>query len=282
MDSGTWLALCGLAVVLGVRHGFDADHLVLINGFARRNASSQATVSKFAGVLFSLGHCSVVVAAACLTLVLAARWAAPNWLQYTGAAVSVTFLFVVAAINLRAAWVTPRDEVVTPRGLRSRLFGAVAVSDHPFAIAGVGMLFALSFDTLAQAAALSVAASDFGGLERVLIAAGCFTLGMLAADGLNGVWIARLIGAADRRAALASRMMTVAVGLLSLAVGLLTLAKMLSPTLGAWAVAHAPLIGVGVVGAMASAFALAMQVGRRSRTRRSDHVVLTLSPEHPK
>lgn len=281
MDSGTWLALCGLAVVLGVRHGFDADHLILINGFARRNAGSQAAVSKFAGVLFSLGHCSVVVAAACLTLFLAARWAAPTWLQYTGAAVSVTFLLVLAAINLHAAWVTPQGEVVTPRGLRSRLFAAVAARDHPLAIAGVGMLFALSFDTLAQAAALSLAASHFGGLGRVLIAAGCFTLGMLAADGLNGMWIARLIGAADRRAALASRVMTVAVGLLSLAVGLLTIAKMLSPTLGAWAVAHAPLIGVGVVGVMAAAFALAMQVGRRSRARRPVLPGLTLSRETP-
>ena len=34
----TWIALCALAFVLGLKHGFDADHLATIDGLTRYNA----------------------------------------------------------------------------------------------------------------------------------------------------------------------------------------------------------------------------------------------------
>ena len=62
------------------------------------------------------------------------------------------------------------------------------------------MLFALSFDTISQAALFAIAAGRFGGVAEALLVAGLFVLGMLAVDGINGVWICRLIRRADRTA----------------------------------------------------------------------------------
>ena len=91
------------------------------------------------------------------------------------------------------------------------------------------MLFALSFDTVSQAALFALAAGRFGGVSQALFVAGLFVLGMLAVDGVNGVWISALIRRADRTAVIASRVMALAVAAISLAVGLFTVAKMLLP-----------------------------------------------------
>jgi high-affinity nickel-transport protein len=43
------LALAALVFLFGVRHGFDPDHLVAIDGFARSGG-------RWCGLFFSLGH----------------------------------------------------------------------------------------------------------------------------------------------------------------------------------------------------------------------------------
>ena len=59
--SMTFAALCALALILGVKHGFDADHLATIDGLARCNAARSPRTAKFSGALFSSGHGLVVV-----------------------------------------------------------------------------------------------------------------------------------------------------------------------------------------------------------------------------
>lgn len=265
LSPGTWLALLALAFTLGVRHGLDADHLATIDGLARRNAKKHPILARFSGTLFSAGHGIVVMLVAFAASVLAKEWHTPNWLEISGTAISVAILLGLAFLNLHAAWTTPRGEMVAPVGLRSRLFNKIVAAEHPLVIVGIGMLFALSFDTVSQAALFAFAASQFGGTGHALIAAACFVLGMMLADGLNGLWIARLISRADRRARIASRVMATAVGLVSLGIGAFTLARLVSPMLEHWNEERGLYVGIGVIVAVTLAFALAMLAAQRQR-----------------
>src|SRR5512135_621213 len=96
----TWTALCALAFTLGMRHGLDADHLATIDGLTRYNARVNPWLARRAGALFSLGHGVVVALVAALATVLSERWQTPGWLELTGVAISVVFLFGLAFVNL--------------------------------------------------------------------------------------------------------------------------------------------------------------------------------------
>jgi len=161
---------------------------------------------------------------------------------------------------------TAPNAVVVPSGLKARLLGRVLTVRRPWAIAAVGMLFALSFDTVSQAALFALAAGHFGGVVPALFVAGLFVLGMLVVDGINGLWISALIRRADRTAAIASRVMALAVAAISLGVGLFTVAKWLVPPVDAWADAHELVFGTIVLSGVTVAFAAAMLAARRYRS----------------
>ncbi|HZQ62504.1 MAG TPA: nickel transporter [Casimicrobiaceae bacterium] len=258
----SWTALCLLAFILGTRHGLDADHLATIDGLTRYNARSNPRLARRAGALFSLGHGSVVLLVALLAATVYRGWRTPDWLETTGAAVSVAFLFGLAAINVRAVLLTPHGHLVAPLGLKGRLLSRFVTVQRAWAVSAVGVLFALSFDTISQAAVFALAAARFGGVASALMIAALFVVGMLAVDGLNGMWISRLIGRADRTAAIASRVMALTVAGISFAVGLLTLSKIVAPALDAWADDHALAISCAVMVAVLACFTLAMLAAR--------------------
>lgn len=259
---GPWFAGIGLALLLGVRHGFDADHLAVIDNLTRRTVRAPEGVTRYAGVLFSLGHGMVVIAVALTAALTAARWRAPGWLELSGTVVSVGFLLGLAALNIAALLRTPPDQTVTLQGLKGRLFGRFAQGRNPLAIAGVGMLFALSFDTVSQALLFAVLAVKFGAVGGTLAAALAFVVGMLAMDGLNGLVIAGLIRRADRTSRIASRMMTGAVAAVSVGVGGLILAELVSPAAAAWSEASGLLVGGLVMAAVGLAFVGALLAAR--------------------
>jgi len=265
MDSlpATWTALCALAFVLGIRHGFDADHLATIDGLTRYNARTNPALARLCGALFSLGHGAVVGIVALAAGSLSAGWQTPGWLEVAGVGVSVAFLFGLAFLNLRAVLTTDPLAVVAPTGLKSRVLGRIVTVRQPWAVAAVGALFALSFDTVSQAALFALAAGRFGGVPQALFVAGLFVLGMLTVDGLNGVWINRLLRRADRTAAIASRVMALTVAGISLAVGTFTVAKLLSPTVDAWAGGRELMLGGAVVTGVLTAFIVGMLAARR-------------------
>ena len=260
---GTWAALCALAFVLGVRHGFDADHLATIDGLTRYNARTNPGLSRMAGALFSLGHGVVVVLVALVAGSFASGWQAPGWLEVTGAAVSVVFLFGLAFLNVRAVLVSDPHAIVAPAGLKARLVGRFLNIRRGWAVAAVGMLFALSFDTVSQAALFALAAGRFGGLSHALFVAALFVLGMLAVDGANGLWINRLIRQADRTAVIASRVMALSVAGISLAVGVFTVAKIVVPAVDAWAEGRELAFGAAVVAVVMLAFVTGTFAARR-------------------
>ena len=187
----------------------------------------------------------------------------PCWPEATGAAVSIAFLFGLAYLNLRAVALTDPLAVVAPVGIRSRLLRRFVTVRKPWAVAAVGMLFALSFDTISQATLFALAAGRFGGVAEALLVAGLFVLGMLVVDGINGVWISRLLRRADRTAAIASRVMALTVAGISLAVGCFTVARLCLPAVDAWAEGRELFAGGAVVVGVSAAFVAGMMAARR-------------------
>jgi high-affinity nickel-transport protein len=258
-----WLALGALVFALGLKHGLDADHLVAIDGLTRFNSQADRRLARWCGVLFSLGHGVVVVGVALVVALAAERWIVPGWVEDLGVWISIAFLTALGLLNLAAVLGTPSDRVVAPVGIRSRLFARLTRTSHPGAIALVGALFAISFDTLSQAALFAVTATQFGGVAQAVALGLLFVLGMTLADGANGLWIAALLRSADARALVASRVLGLAVAALSLAVAAFALAERYSEALAAWAEGRELAFSLGVLATVALAFVLGLALARR-------------------
>lgn len=256
-----WLALLALVFVLGLKHGFDADHLATIDGLTRFNAAAnKPRLSRWSGLLFSLGHGAVVMTVAVLVGVVAKRWAIPGWVEGLGAWISILFLLALGAVNLMAVFRARPDQIVRMTGLKGRWLGQLSQASHPVLIACVGALFALSFDTLSQTALFSLAASSMAGWMFSVVLGMTFMLGMIATDGINGLWISHLLNRADQRALIASRVMGLTVGGLSLLVGIYGIAKVFHPEIGAHTETQGLLMGLAVVSVVALSFVFAMRL----------------------
>lgn len=227
-----WGALCALVFLLGMRHGLDADHLAAIDGLTRVSARRGQPHARYCGALFSLGHGAVVVAIALGAGALGAKWVPPGWFEALGGGISIGFLLLIGAVNLRAVLTAPQDAPVPLVGVRGRLVGRLLGhterTSSPLSVMGVGSLFALSFDTLSQSALFAVMAVQFGGMAHALTLGLLFVLGMLVSDGANGWWISRLIARTDRLAVVASRTMTLVVACVSLLVAAIGIGRMAS------------------------------------------------------
>jgi high-affinity nickel-transport protein len=252
-----------LTFVLGMKHGFDADHLATIDGLARFNSGKRPRLARWCGTLFSLGHGGVVVAIALGVTALAGRWEVPEWFATLGAVISIGFLVTLGTFNLVSVLRTSPGEVVRPVGVKGALFGRLRQASHPAAVALVGALFALSFDTLSQAAFFALTATQLGGWQHALLLALSFMAGMLLTDGINGLWIARLIARADQLALVASRVMGLAVGAISLLVAAFGAAKLVSPAVDAWSEGKELAFGIALVAVIAVSFLGAVRLTRR-------------------
>ena len=259
-----WLSLLILTFVLGMKHGFDADHLATIDGLTRYNARTRPGMARYCGTLFSLGHGAVVMAIALGVSAIAGQWAVPEWFGLLGSLISIAFLVTLGSLNLAAVLRTAPDAVVQPVGLKGRLLGSLRHVSHPVLVSLVGALFALSFDTLSQAAFFALTATQFGGWQHALVLALLFMLGMLLTDGINGLWIARLIARADQVALVASRVMGLVVSAISLLVAAFGAAKLVSPAIDAWSEGKELVFGGALVAIIAISFVAAMRLTRRS------------------
>jgi nickel/cobalt transporter (NiCoT) family protein len=263
----SWSALCALVFLLGLRHGFDADHLAAIDGLTRLAARHRRAHARSCGALFSLGHGIVVVGIAAMVGALSERWEPPAWLDAFGAWGSIAFLLLIGVANLRAVLMTAPGHLVSLVGIRGPLWARLLPARNPLGVAAVGALFAVSFDTISQAALFAMTAAQFGGLLHALVLGLLFVLGMLVADGLNGWWISRLIARADEIAVLASRIMSVAVSGVSLLVAALGVARLLSPALEHWSEGREQAFGGVVVLVIALSYLAARALAMVSLAR---------------
>jgi high-affinity nickel-transport protein len=265
-----WLALLALVFTLGLKHGLDPDHLATIDGLTRFNAANNKPhLSRWSGLLFSLGHGTVVMAVAVLVGVVARRWEIPVWVDDLGAWISILFLLALGVVNLAAVFKAAPDQIVGLVGLKGRWLGELNHASHPILIACVGALFALSFDTLSQTALFSMAASSMAGWMFSATLGMVFMLGMIATDGINGLWISRLLNRADQRALIASRVMGLALGGLSILVGCFGIARYFFPAVSSRSEGHELLMGLAVVGTVALSFYLALRLARRQTAAHS-------------
>ena len=255
-----WQGLALLVLVLGVKHGMDPDHLAMIDALARFNAVNRPRLARWSGCLFSLGHGFVVTLVAAMVAAITTDWSTPAWLELVGAWISIVFLLALGAANLVAVFGTPRDQVVRAQGIKGRWLGGLARSSHPVVIATIGAAFALSFDTFSQAALFSLTATHVAGWIFSVALGLVFTAGMMAADGINGVWVARMLSRADRRALVASRLMSLTIAILGISIAALGALRIFAPE-AAFAIAGAGMpVGLVVVALVLSSFGLAMRI----------------------
>src|SRR5215213_7446084 len=202
------------AYMLGVRHAFDADHIASIDNTTRK-LIGEGKSSVSAGFWFSLGHSSVVFAAA-LLLVAGVRSVAgvvqdensqvSQTLGLVGTLVAGTFLVLIGLMNLGAAVGIARifrrmrtgefDEAelerhLHNRGFLTRILGRVVRRvNKPWHLYPVGLLMGLGFDTATQVALLVLAAGSAAFVlpwYAILVLPVLFAAGMSLFDALDGI-----------------------------------------------------------------------------------------------
>ena len=223
------LALATLVFLFGLRHGFDPDHLVAIDGLARASG-------RWCGLFFSLGHGVVVTLIGIVVALFAADWQPPAWLEQLGVCISVGVLTVLGLVNLLAG---------KPVGLRSRWWSErLSRASHPVMIAAIGAAFALSFDTISHALLFSITGATMAGVAFAGGLGVLFTLGMVLTDTLNGLWVARVAH---------SRFVSVAIAMLCLVLAAAGLAKV--------SIAPGPLVSTMTIAVILAAYLAARRHG---------------------
>jgi nickel/cobalt transporter (NiCoT) family protein len=229
--------LAALVFALGLRHGFDPDHLVAIDGLTR------SSKSRWCGLFFSLGHGVAVTLIGVAVAIAATEWQAPSWLEQSGAAISIGVLLVLGVLNLLAVLRTPAGSRVALIGLRGRwLSERLAGTSHPAVIASIGAAFAVSFDTVSHALAFSLTGATMAGALFAAVLGIVFTAGMVLTDAINGLWVAKMMSGA----AIASRWMSGVVAFLCLSMGVLAVSEYALPAsvLSAGTIALISIVGL--------------------------------------
>ena len=205
-DYPVLIGTAALAYTFGLRHAFDADHIAAIDNVTRKMMQQgQRPIS--AGLYFSLGHSTIVVA---LSIGIAATASAlqnhfstlKNIGAIVGTSVSALFLLMIAAANVAVLLTIYRafrsvraggplveediDLALANRGLLGRLFRrffhAVGKSWHMYPL---GVLFGLGFDTATEVGVLGISATQAAhGLPvwSILVFPALFTAGMTLVD----------------------------------------------------------------------------------------------------
>jgi len=263
VDAAQLLPLAGLTLLLGLRHGMDPDHLIVVDNITRFNATVRPERARWCGLFFSLGHGAMVTLVATLLAVAAGSHHIPAWVEEAGQIVSIGFLLLMGGLNLRALLRAP-GAAVAPFGVRSGAFLRLTRVSHPLAISMIGAAFAISMDTLSQATVFSMAATGRFAWGAALILGAVFTIGMLAVDTLNGWWVSRVIdsiGGSDHNW---TRRLTWAIALFSFALAAAGLARLAHPLIDEWYDRYALMLGAASIVLISLLFAAATL--RRPRT----------------
>ncbi|CAE6458500.1 unnamed protein product [Rhizoctonia solani] len=202
------LNLCLLAWTIGLRHGLDADHISAIDN-ATRGLIQLGQLSVTTGLYFSLGHSTIVVvvivAIAISTDIYDRIGGVSDVGGIIGAAVSASFLFIVALVNsiILARILRQRRrrqngedvELENSHSLALRILGPVTkFVNRSWKMYPVGVLFGLGFDTASSIALLAVTALAQRGADgaemphsHIVILPLLFTAGMTLVDSADSV-----------------------------------------------------------------------------------------------
>ncbi len=251
-----------LALLLGVRHAFDADHIAAIDNTTRKLAADGKPALD-TGFFFSLGHSTIVFA---MAIVLGLGVAAINsavtddgsTLQdvtgIIGTSVSGIFLILIAVLNILVTASIVRvfrrmrageydesafEEELRKRGLMNRIFGRLGDRiDKSWKLYPLGVLFGLGFDTATEITLLVLSGSAVvSGLPwwAILALPLLFAAGMCLFDTIDGVLMNVAYGWAFIRPARKvyyNVVVTVVSVVIALGIGLLELGSLLAEQLG--------------------------------------------------
>jgi high-affinity nickel-transport protein len=205
-----------LALTLGIRHAFDADHISAIDNTTRKlMAEGKRPLS--VGFSFSLGHSTIVFLLAialnfgirALDAQVANRGSMLHSVTgIVGTTVSGAFLYLIALLNVVVLLSILRvfgdlrsgrfdeaelEKQLDQRGFMNRFFGPLARRvDAPWKMYGVGLLFGLGFDTATEVALLvlsGTAVSNGLPFWAVLSLPILFAAGMCLFDTLDGCFM---------------------------------------------------------------------------------------------
>lgn len=216
--------LIAAILLMGLRHGFDLDHLAAIDAITRVTANN-IPISKFTGLLFSLGHGAVVIITSIIIGGGLAQFKPSHTLALFGEWVSIIFLFTFGLTNLFNIFFLKKEiKKVKITHWITRYF----IKNHYQAISifGIGALFAISFDTLSQVGLLALSASTQAGWIFALVIGLLFMLGMILADGVNGLLVAQVIFRSNKISITASQIIGAAIALFSLLTGAVELIRL--------------------------------------------------------
>lgn len=217
------IALTLLVFLLGIRHGFEPDHLAVIDSMTRC-ARTDDKLSKWIGLLFSFGHGLIIVFITIIIDIEARKWNIPIWFDGLGTWISIVSLFLLGAVNLFSTLRTNQNETVQLNGpkniLLNKFFKRELIASTYCGPIFLGMLFSLSFDTLSQTIAFSFSGYALAGKFFSVLLGTLFMLGMMITDGLNGFLVAHIIHRADAKSRAVSRMIGLMVSGFSLAIGI--------------------------------------------------------------
>ncbi|GAA0519361.1 nickel/cobalt efflux system [Saccharopolyspora subtropica] len=201
------------AYLLGLRHGFDADHVAVIDD-ATRLLMQRGRRPVSTGMWFALGHASVVLFLA-LAVALVAGPAAQEWAEQAGVQVAtvvdmvviavLSTLSVLNALVLRDALRLLRrvrrcavDEaevelVLGRRGLLARLLrGRMRAVGRSWHLFGIGLLFGLGMQTATEITVLAmVSPTERLSAIAVLSLPLLFAAGMCTVDSVDGMLMSR-------------------------------------------------------------------------------------------
>jgi nickel/cobalt transporter (NiCoT) family protein len=205
-----------LALTLGMRHAFDADHIAAIDNTTRK-LMSEGKRPLSVGFFFSLGHSSIVFVMAILLnfgirsldeQVKNGNSGLHNVTNIVGTGVSGFFLYVIAALNVVILLSILRvfmdmrkglyddeqlDQQLDKRGLMNRFFGPLARRiDTPWKMYPIGVLFGLGFDTASEVALLVLSGTAVAsGLPfyAILSLPILFAAGMSLFDTIDGCFM---------------------------------------------------------------------------------------------
>jgi nickel/cobalt transporter (NiCoT) family protein len=297
--SARFPALVGLglaAYLLGLRHGFDADHISAVDD-TTRYLLQQGKRPLGLGFFFSLGH-STVVFLLSVSLIVSAGAVRNHlpWLRSFGAVigsgVSALFLWAIGLLNLlvlldilkvwRRARIATHDhahleELLARRGLINRLFGAKlrGLISRSWQMYPLGLLFGLGFDTASEVAVLAMTAGAAAGNLPAAAALSLpilFTAGMSAVDTTDGILMSRAYDWAfinPLRKIFYNAVVTGLSAALALFIGGLELLQVLAGTLHMrWSLLESvqrldfSTLGCGIVGLFALAWGISLAVWR--------------------
>jgi nickel/cobalt transporter (NiCoT) family protein len=200
-----------LAYSFGLRHAVDADHIAAIDNVTRK-LMQEGKRPVAVGLLFSLGHSTIVVAGALLIAV--AALGLQQRLDHfrsiggvIGTLVSSAFLLAIAAVNLvvlRSVYRTFKsvrrgepyvdedlDLLLANRGFLARIFRPIfAMIRRSWHMYPLGVLFGLGFDTATEIGLLGISAAEASRglpLISILVFPVLFAAGMSLVDTTDNI-----------------------------------------------------------------------------------------------